>query len=193
MSARTNKRSRARSKDEECASETECKRPRLTRSQTRAEQKKKAQKQKVDLRERYERVKAELEQQLIAAQDEFKSQTRVLNGAAPKATDSKTPLEYTWQWREHGAWKAYAANVAQQLETAFQQGSGTLNFSLAKRQYTVDFKRLQQINDKTHTQRTVRRVLRDQSLLENVRCTLVLFGFVMVLSLITFCWSNNNK
>ena len=65
---------------------------------------------------------------------------------------------YTWEWEdEHSHWNPYLPDAVISLEEAHSGGEKSVALSAMGRNYTVDLKKLVQVNDDTGVERKVRR------------------------------------
>lgn len=64
-----------------------------------------------------------------------------------------------WEWEdEHAKWHGYDASTCRLLEASYLCGVNSVSISSMGRSYTVNLKRLVQVNDATKTERKIRRV-----------------------------------
>lgn len=64
-----------------------------------------------------------------------------------------------WEWEdEHSKWHGYNAGTCRLLEASHLCSVNTVNTSSMGRSYTVDLKRMVQVNDTTKMERNIRRV-----------------------------------
>jgi len=68
-------------------------------------------------------------------------------------------LAEVWEWEDEGkTWHAYKAGHCRLLEASKLCGLDEVSITSVGRDYTVDLKRMVQINDETKAERTIRRI-----------------------------------